>query len=81
MIESKQGVYLDRAEKGVYTVISLNGGRGMERKLCDLGIYPGAALEVITPSFGFCPIRVAVKGSHFGLGRGMAAKIFVNKNR
>ena len=73
-------VSLDKAEKGRYNVESIVGGRGLTNKLVRLGIYTGSSLDVLSSPRGRGPVRLSVRGSHFGLGRGMASKIFVKKD-
>jgi len=68
---------LDIAKQGMYRVVSLLGGRGFLKRLADLGIFPGANIEVLPPAPSGGPVRVRVKGSQFGLGRGMARKVMV----
>jgi Fur family ferric uptake transcriptional regulator len=68
---------LDRAKPGVYTVASLGGGAQFLRKLSEMGVHPGARVEVLAPGAGSGPLRVKVKGSQIGVGRGMASRIRV----
>jgi len=57
---------------------SIEGGRQLRSRLAALGLLPGAELEVIQNS-GHGPFVVAVKGSRIVIGRGMAARIVVEK--
>jgi len=68
---------LDKVKPGLYKVVSLKGGYGFLKKLSDLGLYPGVVVKVIASSTVGGPIRVIVKGSQFGMGRGMASKVWV----
>jgi Fe2+ transport system protein FeoA len=70
---------LESVPSGAYTVISLGGGMGFIRRLADLGIYPGVRLSVISNQKRGGPIILSVKGSRVGIGRGMAARIYVEK--
>ncbi len=70
---------LDRVKNGKYKVVSIEGGTGLLRKLTDLGIYPGSMLEVISGYQRGGPIVLSVKGSRFGIGRGMASRIVVQR--
>jgi len=79
MDEKKSVLTLDSVPGGAYTVISLEGGIGFIRRLADLGIYPGVRLSVISNQRRGGPIILSVKGSRFGIGRGMAARIYVEK--
>jgi len=58
------------------TVVSINAGRGLERRLREMGFNSSAKIRVLRSSFGG-PILVAVNNSRFALGRGMAMKIMV----
>ncbi len=69
---------LNSVKEGLYRVVSLHGGRGFLKKLADLGVYPDVELKVLSPAIRG-PIRVSVKGSHFGLGRGIASRIIVRE--
>jgi Fur family ferric uptake transcriptional regulator len=78
MIRENRTVPLSLASKGIYRVIVLGGGRGFVRKLAHMGLYPNAELTVLS-SGRYGPVRVNVKGSQIGLGRGMASKILVSR--
>jgi ferrous iron transport protein A len=58
-------------------LVGVNAGRGLQRRLADMGLYPGANLKVIQSHPG--PIIVQVGNSRFGLGYGMAQKIVVKE--
>jgi len=70
---------LSKAASGRYRVISLQGGRGFIHKIAEMGIYPDSTLEVLGAMDGSGPVRVQVKGSHLAIGRGMAARILVER--
>jgi ferrous iron transport protein A len=89
-------VRLDRADPGVYTVLSLGGGGSFSGRLAGMGISPGAEIEVFGrhagsgrsgrgPSGGGLPgrgpVEVAAGGSRFRLGRGMAARVLLEARR
>jgi len=57
-------------------VCDIFGGRGLRRRLSDMGLAPGASVIVMQGSFRG-PVVVSVKGSRIMLGRGMAQKIMV----
>jgi Fe2+ transport system protein FeoA len=61
----------------VVTVVGLNGGFGLRRKLADMGLTPGVSLKVVH-SQGRGPILIDVRGSRIALGFGVAQKILVN---
>lgn len=68
---------VSEVENGNYRVVSIDGGGGFTKKLAALGIYPNTDLEVLSSSRGRGPVRLSIMGSQFGLGRGMASKIYV----
>jgi Fe2+ transport system protein FeoA len=57
-------------------IVSLRGGKGFQERLISMGLNIGDEIEVI-----LCrergPILVAKEGMRYGLGGGMAQKIFV----
>jgi Fe2+ transport system protein FeoA len=69
---------LSTAGIGTYRVVSLAGGRGFIRKLHSMGLYPNVQLRVLTSRVAG-PVRVSVKGTQFGLGAGMASRIYVQR--
>jgi ferrous iron transport protein A len=62
-------------EGEVVRVTSIHGGRGVHRRLRDLGINSGCELKVVQNNGG--PVIVIVGDSRMGLGRGVADKIVV----
>jgi len=56
-------------------VVNVAGGRGVRRRLLEMGFAPGSEVEVIANKRG--PVVVRVRGVTVALGRGMAAKILV----
>ena len=56
-------------------LVAVHGGRGIRRRLADMGLNPGVRLKVIHSGGG--PIIVAVREARLALGRGMAHKIMV----
>ena len=59
------------------TIVSLNGGRNLTKRLADLGISPGTNITVLRRSLFSGPVQVEVAGSKLVLGRGLASKILV----
>jgi ferrous iron transport protein A len=53
-------------------------GRGLKRRLCDLGLYGGTKIKVIKNDISG-PIIVSVKDSKLVIGRGQANKIMVEE--
>ncbi len=65
-------------QEGIWVKVKgLSGGRGMQEKLTQRGLYPGDCVRVvrIAPLGG--PVLVEVNGREIALGRGVAQKILV----
>lgn len=62
-------------ESGV--ISDLRGGRGMMRRLTELGLAPGARVRMVTDSGSFGPVIVQVGDTKIGIGRGMARRVLV----
>lgn len=54
---------------------------GFEKRLMDLGLTPGTKVTVIKSAPFRGPIEILVRGSRLALGRGMAERIFVEKEQ
>lgn len=65
---------LHDGEKG--KIMSLEGGRGLERKLIELGFLPGVEVRVLC-NMSQGPLVVLLKDSKMGIGRGVAGKILI----
>lgn len=58
-------------------VLKISGGRGLVRRMTDLGLRPGAEIEIISASRnGSFIIRLGEQ--RLGVGFGVAKKIFVD---
>ena len=57
-------------------IIGFQGGRGLIKRLLEMGFTRNAKIKVLSNSPG--PVLVDVRGSKVALGRGMAMKIIVN---
>ncbi len=55
---------------------SISGGRGLKQRLCDLGLYEGAIVELVKSSISG-PVILKVLDSRIVIGRGQAHKIMV----
>jgi ferrous iron transport protein A len=64
--------------RGAVRVVGLRGGGGLDRKLADMGLTPGAEVRLISCQ-GAGPVLIDLKGSRLALGRGMAMKIMVEE--
>ncbi len=58
------------------TLVGINAGRGLVRRLSAMGLVPGTQLEVLRGNVAG-PLMIRVKGSRIMLGRGIAMKILV----
>jgi Fe2+ transport system protein FeoA len=59
-----------------FRLVRLEGGRGLQRRLAELGLTPGVNLRVLQDCGG--PLLIAIRSSRIALGRGMANKITVS---
>ena len=58
-------------------VVEVRGGRGLARRLSELGFTPGARVKVLfSNSPG--PVLIDVRGSRIALGRGLLMRIIVD---
>ncbi len=60
---------------GRVRIVDLRGGRELVSRLMQMGLHPGAIVEVVENSKG--PVLVRVRGVVIALGRGLARKIVV----
>ena len=58
-------------------VVKIRGGRGLVRRLSELGLTPGTKIKVLL-SNSPGPVLIDVRGSRIALGRGLLMKIMVN---
>uniref|UniRef100_A0A7C4S5E7 Ferrous iron transport protein A n=1 Tax=Geoglobus ahangari TaxID=113653 RepID=A0A7C4S5E7_9EURY len=58
------------------TVVSIVGGRGAVQKLMAMGIVPGKKLKILGRRG--CAMLIAINGSKYVIGRGLAMKVIVN---
>ncbi len=61
----------------IVKVILMNGGRELEGKLRQLGIYTGGTLQVIRKAPFHGPVLLELEGREIALGFGIANKIQV----
>ncbi len=59
-------------------LVAVHGGRGIRRRLADMGFNPGVKIKVIQGGFQSGPIIVAIRDARVALGHGMAHRITVN---
>ena len=74
---------LKKGESG--TVASINAGygrgKGFKKRLMDMGLTPGTRVTVVKSAPFHGPFEILVRGSRLALGRGMAERIFVEKEQ
>ena len=74
------GMPLVMANSGkLLTVIGINAGRGLQRRLTDMGLTPGVQIRVMNGQYAG-PVLIDLRGSRLGLGRGVAQKILVKES-
>jgi Fe2+ transport system protein FeoA len=66
---------LSSGEKGI--IVKIEGGRGLVKRLADLGFIPEQEVEVVRIA-PHGPLAIKVRGTMYALGRGIAEKIYVN---
>lgn len=66
---------LKEGEKGI--VAYALGGRGLIKRLSEMGLTPGTEVVVKRAAPFYGPIQIIVRGSSLALGRGIASKIFI----
>lgn len=59
------------------TVIVINGGGEMRKRLEALGIHTGSKITKKNALIGFGPVIVAIGNTEIAIGHGMASRIFV----
>jgi ferrous iron transport protein A len=57
-------------------VVRILGGRGFVRRVTEMGFYLGAEIEIISNAQAG-PLLIRLGGSRFGIGFGIAQRIFV----
>ena len=74
---TNQHMSLAMASPGeMITVVDVRAGRGLQRRLADMGLVPGTTVKVIN-GHAPGPIIIDLRGSRLVLGHGMAQKIMV----
>jgi len=66
---------LNSGEKGI--IVKIEGGRGLVKRLADLGLISEQEVEVVRIA-PHGPFAIKVRGTVYALGRGIAKKIYVN---
>ena len=60
------------------SVVGIAGGRGLARKLTDMGLTPGARVRVIS-SQAPGPVMIELRGSRLALGHGVSTRVMVSE--
>ena len=72
---------LDRLEPGARAVIlRLDGDFAVTRRLMELGLVPGTAIELVRRAPLGDPIELTVRGTHLSLRRSEASLIHVTRS-
>lgn len=58
------------------SLVSIQGGRQLRARLCNMGLVPGARFTVLNGNGGG-PVIIKVKETRLAIGRGMARKMMV----
>jgi len=61
-----------------YRIIGIDGGYGLNSRLCAIGFIPGE-ISYVSGVSSRGHLRVVVKGSKFAIGRGMAERIQISE--
>jgi len=62
----------------ILLVTGVKGGFGLQRRLADMGLTPGAKVMVLSGCHPG-PLLIDIRGSRLGLGFGVAQKIMVKE--
>lgn len=69
--------FLMPGEKG--EIVGFEGGRGLTRRLYEIGFIPSAIVEVLS-SYGSGPLLLLINGTtRIAIGRGIGMKIIVRR--
>ncbi len=70
-------ITLSEGERG--KIVYVYGGRGLIRRLSDMGLTPGVEVVVLRKALLNGPIEVIVRGTNLALGYGVAKRIFIKR--
>lgn len=77
---TNQGMPLAMAKPGELVVVTgIKAGRGLQRRLADMGLTPGVQIRMINSGLPG-PVLIDLRGSRLALGRGIALKILVKES-
>lgn len=66
----------DIKEGELVTLIKIQGGNRVTKRLTELGLTPGVKIKVIT-NHNRGPVIIEVRGTHLCIGRGESLKVVV----
>jgi ferrous iron transport protein A len=69
---------LKQGESG--TIVDIQGGQGLIKRLESLGIRPGVKITKLTAQFMRGPVTMRIGNSRIAVGFGMAKKIVLQKD-
>jgi ferrous iron transport protein A len=76
---TNQGMPLAMVQSGeLVTVTEVRAGRGLQRRLADMGLTPGVQIRVINNEMSG-PVLIDLRGVRVALGRGIVLKIVVKE--
>jgi len=75
--EKDRTVLTDLEDGQTGIIVSITGGKNAAKRLADLGLAKGTAVEVVRKAWFSGPVQIEVCGSKLVLGRGLASKIVV----
>lgn len=70
---------LDAPKNIPLNIINYTGGKGVDSKLRQLGLCPGRVVKILRYAPLGGPVMIEVGGRSVAIGRGIAAKIKVEK--
>jgi len=79
MVDNGENMTLSDSKVGrIYTLVGCEAGRELKEKVSSMGLNSGARLKIINNS-GHGPVGLEVRQTRLGIGRGMAAQIWVKE--
>lgn len=68
---------LTEGERG--RIVYIYGGRGLIRRLADMGLTPGVEVVVLRKALLNGPVEISVRGTNLALGYGVAKRVFIKR--
>jgi DtxR family Mn-dependent transcriptional regulator len=79
--QMERGLTRHRRKRHGHLIHGITKDSGFEKRLMDMGLTPGTKVTVVKSAPFHGPFEVLVRGSRLALGRGMAERIFVEKEQ